>query len=142
MKRIVVIVLAVIAIAMAPNGPLAMDWHPGGHLCVLFKNGSVAVVDEITKRRLVTIPPTYAMEPVEIVSAKLKDRQYVFVSGFSGRSGVIYQYTAEGKPYAKFATPEEAASFDIDPGTSRSGRRLLYMASSVTNAVYAIDLDQ
>jgi hypothetical protein len=59
------------------------------------------------------------------------------VSGFLGRSGAVWQYTAEGQPYAKFETPELAASIDVDPE-----RHLLYIASPVTNVLYAINIDQ
>jgi hypothetical protein len=104
---------------------------------VLLRNGSVSVLDEVTKRKLATIPSLFGMVPVEIFSARLKEREYVFVSGFWGRSGAVWQYTAEGQPYARFETPEQAASFDIDPD-----RHLLYIASPVTNVVYAIDLNQ
>jgi len=141
MKRIVsgiVIALAGLAVAMAAsNGPVAMDWRQGGHLYVLLKNGSVSVLDETTKQKLATIPALFGTVPVEIYSARLKEREYVFVSGFGGRSATVWQYTAEGKPYARFETPEQAASFDLDPA-----RHLLYVASPVTNLVYAIDLDQ
>lgn len=141
MKRIVrgvVILLAGLAMAAAPStGPIGLDWHPGGHLYVLLKNGSVSVLDGITKRKLATIPSLFGIVPVEIFSARLKEREYVFVSGFWGRSGTVWQYTAEGKPYARFETPEQAASFDVDPA-----RQLLYIASPVTNVVYAINLDQ
>ena len=138
MVRGIVIVLAgLAAAAAASNGPIAMDWHQGGHLYVLLKNGSVSVLDEITKRKLATIPSLFGMVPVDIFSARLKEREYVFVSGFWGRSGTVWQYTAAGQPYARFETPEQAASFDIDPE-----RHLLYVASPVTNFVYSIDLDQ
>jgi hypothetical protein len=142
MKRIVqciVILLACPAIAMAASrtGPIGLDWHQGGSLFVLLQNSSVSILDAVTKRKLATIPPKFGMEPVEIFSARLKEREYVFVSGFSGRAGVIDQYTTDGKPYAKFDTPEQAASFDIDPA-----RQLLYVASPVTNVVYAIRIDQ
>ena len=141
MKRIVrgiVIALAGLAVAMAAsNGPIALDWHKGGPLYVLLNNGSVSILDEITKRKLAMIPSLFGMVPVEIFSARLKGREYVFVSGFWGRSGTVWQYTAEGQPYARFETPEQAASFDIDPE-----RHLLYVASPVTNFVYAIDIDQ
>jgi len=141
MKRIgrgIVILLAGLAMAAAPsNGPIGLDWHPGGHLYLLLKNGSVTVIDEITKRKLATIPSLFGIVPVEIFSARLKEREYVFVSGFWGRSGTVWQYTAEGKQYARFETPEQAASFDIDPA-----RQLLYIASPVTNFVYAINLDR
>ena len=141
MKRIlsgIVIALAGLALAMAArNGPIALDWHQAGRLYVLHKNGSVSILDEITKKKLATIPPTFGMEPAEIFSARLKDRVFVFVSGFAGRAGVVFQYTAEGKLYAKFATPEQAASFDVDPE-----RQILYVTSPVTNVVYAIRIDQ
>jgi hypothetical protein len=137
MKRIVIAAALLALAAAARNGPIGLDWHKGGHLYVLLKNGSVSVLDEISKKKLTTIPATFAVEPVEIFSARLKDREYVFVSGFSGRSGAIYQYTADGKQTAKFETPEQAASFDIDPD-----RRLLYTASPVTNYVYALPIDQ
>jgi hypothetical protein len=136
--RSIVIALAALSIAAAPgNGPIASDWHQGGHLYLLLKNGSVAILDEITKRRLGGISAIFAFEPVEIFSARLQDREYVFVSGFSGRAGAIYQYTAEGKLLAKFDTPEQAASFDVDPE-----RHLLYVASPVTNVIYAINVDK
>ncbi|MEA2568622.1 MAG: Lactonase, 7-bladed beta-propeller [Acidobacteriota bacterium] len=141
MKRFVrgiVVALAGLSIAAGPaNGPISLDWHQGGYLYVLLKNGSVSIIEETAKRRLATIPTTFGLEPAEIFSARLKERDYVFVSGFVGRDGAVYQYTAEGKPYAKFVTPEQAASFDVDPE-----RRLLYVASPVTNVVYAINLDQ
>jgi hypothetical protein len=141
MKRIVrgvVIALAALSLAAgASNGPISLDWHQGGYLYLLLKNGSVSILEETTKQRLATIPTTFGLDPAEIFSARLKERDYVFVSGFVGRNGAVYQYTAEGKPYAKFATPEQAASFDVDPE-----RRLLYVASPVTNVVYAINLDQ
>jgi 6-phosphogluconolactonase (cycloisomerase 2 family) len=138
MVRGIGLALAGLAVAMAAsNGPITLDWNKGGHLYVLLKNGSVSVLDEVTKRKLATIPSLFAMEPVEIYSARLKGRDYVFVSGFSGRSGAVYQYTADGKPYARFETPDQAASFDID-----SARHLLYVASPVTNVVYAIGIDQ
>lgn len=141
MKRIVrgiVIVLAGLAVAATTrDGPIGLDWHPGGHLYVLLRNGSVSVLHEITKRKLATIPPMFAVEPVEIFSARLKENEFVFVSGFSGRSGVIYQYTAKGTPYAKFETPDQAVSFDVDPA-----RQILYTASPVTNLVYAIRIDR
>lgn len=141
MKRILsglVVALAGLSVAMAArNGPISLDWHKGGRLYVLHKNGSVSILDEITKKKVATIPPTFGMEPAEIFSARLKDREFVFVSGFAGRTGVVFQYTAEGKLYAKVATPEQAASFDVDPE-----RQLLYVTSPVTNVVYAIRLDQ
>lgn len=140
MKRIVrtlVIALAVLAMAAAPsNGPIALDRHKGGHLYVLLKNGSVLVLDENTKRKLATIPSLFGMAPAEIFSARIKEREYVFVSGFWGRFGTVWQYTAEGNLYARFETPEQGASFDVDPG-----RHLLYITSPVTNVVYAIDID-
>lgn len=141
MKRIVsgiVIALAgLAAAAAADNGPIALDWHKGGHLYVLLRNGSVSILDEVTKRKLATIPSLFGMVPVEIFSARLKEGEYVFVSGFWGRSGTVWQYTGEGKPHARFETPEQGASFDVD-----SKRRVLYVASPVTNVVYAINLDQ
>jgi sugar lactone lactonase YvrE len=141
MKRLVrgiVIALAGLVLsAAAVNGPIGLDWHQGGYLYVLLRNGSVSILEETTKRRLATIPTTFGLDPAEIFSARLKERDYVFVSGFVGRNGAVYQYTAEGKPYAKFATPDQAAAFDVDPD-----RRILYVASPVTNVVYAINLDQ
>ena len=136
--RGIVILLAVLAVAAAPsNGPIALDWHQGGHLYVLLKNGSVSVLDEITKRKLATIPSRFGVVPVEIFSARLKEGEYVFVSGFWGRSGTVWQYTGAGQPHARFETPEQGASFDVDPK-----QRVLYIASPVTNVVYAINLDQ
>lgn len=140
MKRFargIVIALAVLAMAAAPsNGPVALDWHRGEHLYVLLKNGSVAVLDENTKRKLATIPSLFGMAAAEIFFARIKERAYVFVSGFWGRSGTIWQYTAEGKPFARFETPEQGASFDVDPA-----RHLLYITSPVTNIVYSMDID-
>ncbi|MEA2164463.1 MAG: SMP-30/Gluconolactonase/LRE-like region [Thermoanaerobaculia bacterium] len=136
--RIIVIVLAALALAVAAsNGPIALDWHQGGSLYVLLKNGSVSVLDGVTKRKLRTIPSEFGVEPVEIFSTRLKEGEFVFVSGFSGRSGAIYQYSADGKPYGKLATPEQGAGFDIDPD-----RRLLYIISPVTNVLYALSIDQ
>jgi hypothetical protein len=136
--RCMVLALTVLAMAAVPvNGPIGLDWHIGGHLYVLLKDGSVSILDEISRRKLATIPPVFGMAPVEIFSARLNEREYVFVSGFAGRAGSIYQYTAEGKLYAKFDTPEQAAGFDIDPE-----RHLLYIASPVTSFVYAINIDQ
>lgn len=142
MKRIVatlVIALAGVAAAMAgtSNGPIAMDWHPGTNLYLLLKNGSVSIIDGVTKRRVAQIPPLFGMVPAEVYSARLKEGQFIFVSGFWGRTGSIWQYTAEGKPYARFETPEQGASFDVDPA-----RRLVYVASPVTSIVYSISLDQ
>ena len=140
MKRIgrgLVIALAGLALAAAGNGPVAMDWHQGGHLYVLLKNGSVSVLDETTKQKLATIPALFGTVPVEIYSVRLQEREYVFVSGFWGRSATVWQYTAEGKPHARYETPEQAASFDVDPA-----RHLLYLASPVTNLIYSIDLNQ
>lgn len=141
MKRIVAgivvaLVCATVALA-ATSGPIALDWHKGGYLYVLLKDGSVSILDGATKRKRATIPSLFGMVPVEIFSARLKDREYVFVSGFWGRSGSVWQYTAEGQPYARYETPEQAASFDIDPD-----RRVLYLASPVTNVLYSINLDQ
>ena len=141
MRRIaqaIVMMLAGLAAAAADNsGPIALDWHKGGYLYLLLKNGSVSILEDGTKRKVATIPPVFGMVPVEIYSARLKEREYVFVSGFWGRAGSVWQYTAEGKPHAKFETPEQAASFDIDPD-----RQLLYVASPVTNFVYSVDLNQ
>ncbi len=141
MKRIVLGILAAltgltVALAAA-NGPIAMDWHQGGRLYLLLKNGGVSILDEPTKRKVAAIPALFGIVPVEIFSAQLKGREYVFVSGFLGRSGAVWQYTSDGKPYARFATPEQAASFDVD-----DARHLLYVASPVTNYVYSIDLEQ
>ena len=140
MKRIVrgvVMLLAALSMTAATsNGPIGLDWHQGGRLFVLLKNGSVSVLDVATKQKLATIPSLFGMVPAEIFSARIKDREYVFVSGFWGRSGTVWQYTAEGEPYTKFETPEQGASFDVDPD-----RHLLYVASPVTNVVYAIDID-
>lgn len=136
--RIAVVALAGLAAAAAPsNGPIALDWHPGGRFYVLQKNGSVSVVDVGAKKQVASIPVLFGMMPAEIFSARLQDREYVFVSGFWGRSGTVWQYTADGKPYARFETPEQAASFDVD-----AARHLLYVASPVTNVVYSIGLDQ
>jgi hypothetical protein len=141
MKRIVlgvVVALAAVGVTLAAvNGPISMDWHPGGRLYVLLKNGSVSILDGTTKRKVATIPQRFGIVPVEIFAARLKGAEYVFVSGFFGRSGAVWQYTADGKPYARFETPEQAASFDVD-----DARNLLYVASPVTNVVYAINLDQ
>jgi DNA-binding beta-propeller fold protein YncE len=141
MKRIVgafLIAFAGLAVAMAAgSGPIALDWHKGGHLYVLLTNGSVSVLDETTKRKLATIPSQFGMVPVEIYSARLKGREFVFVSGFWGRTGSVWQYTDAGQPYARFDTPEQAASFDLD-----AERHLLYVASPVTSFVYAIDIDK
>jgi hypothetical protein len=114
-----------------------LDWHKGGHFYVLLKNGSVSILDAITKRKLATIPSLFGIVPVEIFSARLKEGEFVFVSGFWGRSGTIWQYSAAGQPHARFETPEQGASFDVD-----SNRRVLYIASPVTNVVYAMSLDQ
>lgn len=135
--RILMIALAVLSLAAATRGPIALDWHPGGRLYLLLTNGSVSILEETTKRKVATIPSVFGIVPVEIYSAKIKGREYVFVSGFVGRSAGVWQYTAEGQSFARFATPEQAASFDVDPA-----RRLLYVASPVTNLVYAIALDQ
>jgi DNA-binding beta-propeller fold protein YncE len=138
MPRIVVIALACLAVAASPsNGPIALDWHKGGHLYVLLKNSSVSILDEITKRKLTTIPARFGAVPVEVFSTRLKEGEHVFISGFWGRSGTVWQYTAEGAPYARFETPEQGASFDVDPKG-----RVLYVASPVTNVVYAMSLDQ
>jgi hypothetical protein len=141
MKRIVLGILAALtglAVAVAAtNGPIAMDWHPGGRLYVLLKNGTVSILDGTTKKKVSTIPQLFGIVPVEIFAAQLNGREYVFVSGFWGRTGSVWQYTADGKPYARFETPEQAASFDVD-----DARHLLYVASPVTNVVYAIDLAQ
>lgn len=135
--RVLMTALAVLALAAANKGPIALDWHPGGRLYLLLPNGSVSILEETTKRKLTTIPSMFGIVPVEIYSTQIKGREYVFVSGFLGRSAAVWQYTSEGKPFARFATPEQAASFDVDPG-----RRVLYVASPVTNLVYAIGLDQ
>jgi DNA-binding beta-propeller fold protein YncE len=135
--RVLMIALAVVSLAAASKGPIALDWHPGGRLYLLLTNGSVSILDETSKRKLATIPSMFGIVPVEIYSEEIKGREYVFVSGFLGRSAGVWQYTAEGQPVAKFATPEQAASFDVDPV-----RRVLYVASPVTNLVYAIGLDQ
>jgi len=138
MKRVIAIAVSILAIAAASaNGPIALDWHRGGHLYVLLKNGAVSVLDETSKRKLATIPSSFGRVPAEIFSARIKEREYVFVSGFWGRSGTVWEYTAEGAPYARFETPEQAASFDIDPA-----QHLLYVTSPVTNVVYAIDIEQ
>ncbi|HWS71906.1 MAG TPA: hypothetical protein VN605_07305, partial [Thermoanaerobaculia bacterium] len=104
MKRIargLVIALAGLVVAMAAtNGPIGFDWHKGGHLYVLLKNGSVSILEDGTKRKLATIPSLFGMVPAEIFSARLREREYVFVSGFWGRSGSVWQYTADGRPYA------------------------------------------
>ena len=105
MKRIaLVIALAASAIAMAAvrNGPISLDWNQGGHLYVLLKNGSVSILDGATKRKVATIPPLFGLVPAEIFSARLKDVDYVFVSGFWGRTGSVCQYTADGKPFQRF----------------------------------------
>lgn len=136
--RVAIVVLAALALAATPsNGPIALDWHPGGRFYVLQKNGGVSVVDPAAKKQVAAIPALFGMVPAEIFSARLQDREYVFVSGFWGRSGTVWQYTADGKPYARFETPEQAASFDVD-----AARHLLYVASPVTNVVYSIDLEQ
>jgi outer membrane protein assembly factor BamB len=133
-----VLALAAFAVAAAAsNGPIALDWQPGGHLYVLRQNGSVSILDLNTKRTVATIPPTFGTSPADIFSARLNNRDYVFVSGFWGRTGKVWQYTSDGKQYAKFDTPEQAASFDVD-----ADRHLLYVASPVTNVVYSIDLIQ
>jgi hypothetical protein len=141
MKRVmswIAIALAGVAVVMAAgNGPIALDRHEGGQLYLLLKNGSVSILDGVTKRKVATIPPLFGMVPVEIFSARLKEGEFVFVSGFWGRTGSVWQYTAAGKPYARFDTPEQGASFDVDPK-----RRVLYVASPVTNVVYAMQLDQ
>ena len=137
MRHLAIVLAALSIAAAAADGPIALDWHQGGHLFVLLKNGSVSILHEVTKRKLGTIPALFGMEPVEIFSARLREREYVFISGFWGRSGTVWQYTAEGKPYARFETPQQAASFDVDPD-----RRVLYLASPVTNVVYGINLDQ
>jgi DNA-binding beta-propeller fold protein YncE len=123
------------------SGPVAIDWHNGGNLCVLYKPGVVLVIDLARRLRINTIPIPTGLQPVEIVSARLQEREYVFVSGFLGRTGTIYQYDAKGKLLNRYETPEQAASFDIDPSKG-SSRRLIYAASPVNNAVYAINLDQ
>ena len=123
------------------SGPVAIDWHNGGHLCVLYRPGVAQVVDETRRVRIATIPVPTGVQPVEIVSARLQEREYVFVSGFLGRTGAIYQFDAKGKLLNRYETPEQAASFDIDPAKG-SSRRLLYVASPVNNAIYAINLDQ
>lgn len=135
--RVTIIALAVFALAAASKGPIALDWHPGGRLYLLLTDGSVSILEESSKRKLATIPPKFGLVPVEIYSAQIKGREYVFVSGFQGRNGSVWQYTADGQQYAKFETPEQAASFDVD-----QVRRILYVASPVTNFVYAINLDQ
>jgi DNA-binding beta-propeller fold protein YncE len=123
------------------SGPVAIDWHSGGQLCVLYKPGVAQVVDVARRLRVTTIPIPTGLQPVEIVSARLQEREYVFVSGFLGRTGAIYQYDTKGKLLNRYETPEQAASFDIDPSKG-SSRRMVYVASSVNNAVYAINLDQ
>jgi hypothetical protein len=141
MKRIargIVIALAGLALTAATtSGPISLDWNKGGRLYVLLKNGGVSILDGITKRKVATIPPLFGMVPAEIFSARLQQGEFVFVSGFWGRTGSVWQYTAEGRPYARFETPEQAASFDVDPE-----RHLLYVASPVTNFVYSMDLEQ
>jgi hypothetical protein len=134
----IVIFFAVLAIAAAAtSGPIGLDWHPDGRLFVLLKDGGVSILDGVTKRKLAAIPSRFGVVPVEIFSARLKDGEYVFISGFWGRSGAVWQYTADGRPYARFETPQQAASFDVD-----GDRHLLYLASPVTNVVYSVDLDQ
>lgn len=125
-----------LAAAAPSTGPIGLDWHQGGNLFVLLKNGGVSILDVTTKRKVASIPPLFGTVPAEIFSARLNGSEYVFVSGFWGRSGTVWQYTADGRPYAHFETPEQGASFDVDPD-----RRLLYVASPVTNVVYAIALD-
>jgi DNA-binding beta-propeller fold protein YncE len=102
MKRIVLGILAALtglAVAVAAtNGPIAMDWHPGGRLYVLLKNGTVSILDGTTKKKVSTIPQLFGIVPVEIFAAQLNGREYVFVSGFWGRTGSVWQYTADGKP--------------------------------------------
>jgi hypothetical protein len=58
---------------------------------VLHKNGSVSILDENSKKKLATVPPTFGMEPAEMFSARGPNPT---AASFTGRWG--YGFVADG----------------------------------------------
>jgi DNA-binding beta-propeller fold protein YncE len=125
-----------------PADPIAMDWHPGGRLYVLYETGEVVAYDN-QGRLLSTLQGSYGFRPAEIVSARVHGQEVIFVSGFSGRQGTIIEYSGDGRLLQKYSTPQLAAGVDIDPGTGAPKHAdILYVASAVSSDVYSINLNE
>ncbi len=149
MKIVCILTLLLLSSLVAPcvvfpsPNPIAMDWHQGGRLYIVYGSGQVLAVDPasgVVTRSFRIYDDS--LRPAEIVSAVVRGQEVVFISGFMGRVGLIVEYGAEGQPLAKFPAPELAVGLDIDPGTSGNHAHILYVASASSSAVYAINIDQ
>jgi len=121
--------------------PIAVDYHLDGPLFVLSSEGEVSQIGDTGSESLLMTTEAYGFRPVDIVSARLGEQNYVFVSGFIGREGIIFQYTSSGVFVARFSSPQLAAGFDVDTGSqSPLHESLMYVASPVANAVFALDI--
>jgi len=140
---VVMIVLGTLnTTAQTIDRPIAMDYHSGGNLYVLGAEGQVWGISASGTRMLMS-SQAYGFRAADIVSARLNGQETIFISGFLGREGIIFQYSASsGQLLGKTPTPELAAGFDVDPGTqSPKNEHILYVASPVTNTVFSFRVE-
>src|SRR5437773_1089081 len=94
---------ALIAAGPGPNSIIALDWH-GTHLYVLTPT-TVTMYDAAGRIRLATTKLPSGFRAAGIVTRRLGDHEHVFVSGFYGREGMIYDYeTITTAPPDHYAT--------------------------------------
>lgn len=141
MRRLFVLACGILAIATfvlaGLPGVIALDWH-GTHLYVLSPM-SVSMYDATGRTRLTTTQLPRGFAAAGIVTRKLGDHEHVFVSGFYGREGMVYDYeTITADQPDRYSTPDQAAGVDFG---KRNGRPGLFVASAVTNSIYFMDLD-
>jgi DNA-binding beta-propeller fold protein YncE len=131
--------LAVLALAGAPASspkPVAMDFHTGGNLIVLSREGEVDAYDALSGQRLRSFDIAPYIRPSDVVSVKLANAETIFVSGFYGRQSVVLQYSADGKLLDRFNVPDLASGTDVD-----GDHRILYTATPA-RTVYKVALDE
>src|SRR5579863_4914635 len=91
---VVVIVLGTLDMTgQTIDRPIAMDYHAGGKLYILGAEGQVWEISASGSRMLMS-SQAYGFRPADIVSARLNGQETIFISGFLGREGTIFQYSA------------------------------------------------
>ena len=118
--------------------PVEMDWRGTGQLYLLLNNGDVIRYDATRGETHQPIRGARGFRAAQLVSP-VSSSPYFFISGFLARSGVVMQYTSDGKLVAQLQTPELAAGMDIDPTPNA---RVLYLVSAVSSSIYSIRPDQ
>jgi hypothetical protein len=122
---------------------IGLEWHPGGILYVAYSNGDVEALDQQQRSIRKFFSPS-SFRPAVLLSATIRGRELLFVSGFRGREGAILVWDSTvGQLIREIKTPELATGIGIDPGTtSPDSAPILYVASAVENVILAMNLNQ